>query len=1109
MRKMVLGVLTAVTVISAALRVPAATFTVTTAADPGPGSLREAILSANANAGHDFIHFNIAPASTVHVIAVLSQLPVLTDAVTIDGLTQPGSLPNSLAEGFNATNLVTISGASLTNGPPPPPGGDPTTNTTHGLVIRANQVTVRGLRMVHFVVNGNATNMQSAIYIANSRSNVVESCVLGTDASTAIGNPNYAGITVTNSSFVRIGGTNAAQRNLIASNPGWQMRFLDGVSNVIQGNFVGLPGLLPAAFIANGPGAVFERGYRNRIGGSETGARNFFGGVGAAILHDLRGAVHFRQSHTNEVLGNWFGLRPAQILCNQPGGPQPCGLGVVGVSQGVLIEASSMNRIGGATAGQRNVFVDGASGIEITGAEAHNNVVQGNRFGTHPDGTATNTHALAPANPANAVSIKVENGAHDNLIGGAAVGEGNLIASSSEHGISLRNPGTVGNRILGNFIGTDVSGTNALPNGSSGYGSGVFIGDNASGNEIGGPAPGERNLISGNQTHGVHLSDNGTETNRVRGNFIGPDVTGTRRLPLPLFQDVGNFLSGVRIENGASRNLIGGTGVGEGNLISGNLEDGVSILENSESGTTTENEVIGNRIGSEVTGTQALPNNRSGVWIEATRNFVGAEAVGAGNLISGNGGPGVVLMGAANVVQRNLIGTRISGAAALANTNAGVRIAGLDNVVGGASSQEGNVISGNSGPGVLIVGAMGAYAQVLNNFIGTTAAGNAALPNHGDGVLITQDANNNATGAAGAGNLISGNTGHGVAIIASPSFSGITEANALFDNRIGTDVAGQLALPNGSNGVYISSAPGSLLVSNQVSGNPLDGVYLTGITNATLLGNFIGTVAGGASALANGGEGVLIDNASGVQIGDRFEDVGNRIAFNTRNGVLIRGNSAGNSLFANSIEGNGGLGVNLQPGGELNSTVTPNDALDPDVGPNALQNFPLITGAQTGFNTTAFGVLHASPSRTFTVEIFRNLAADPSGHGEGSAFIGRTSVTTDANGNAAWSLALSGNLVGQFLTVAATDDTTGDTSEFSPALRVPVSLAFAYARQEGNNFEAGFLTENGLGYTVLTNRDLNTPNWFVFTNLTGNGAVRSFQVPVGSAAQTFFRLRQP
>lgn len=93
----------------------AATFTVTNTSDAGAGSLRQAILDANAAGGADTIAFNIAGAG-VHTIVLATALPTVTDIVTIDGYTQPGSAPNTLplSQGTNAVLQVEVSGAAVT-----------------------------------------------------------------------------------------------------------------------------------------------------------------------------------------------------------------------------------------------------------------------------------------------------------------------------------------------------------------------------------------------------------------------------------------------------------------------------------------------------------------------------------------------------------------------------------------------------------------------------------------------------------------------------------------------------------------------------------------------------------------------------------------------------------------------------------------------------------------------------------------------------------------------------------------------------------------------------------------------------------------------------------
>src|SRR4030095_1233114 len=94
------------------------TFVVDNTVDPGDGTcdspgctLHEAIDAANANPGADTIEFNISGAG-VHTTALTMPLPTITEAVTIDGYTQPGASENSLAVGDNAVLLIQIDGTS-------------------------------------------------------------------------------------------------------------------------------------------------------------------------------------------------------------------------------------------------------------------------------------------------------------------------------------------------------------------------------------------------------------------------------------------------------------------------------------------------------------------------------------------------------------------------------------------------------------------------------------------------------------------------------------------------------------------------------------------------------------------------------------------------------------------------------------------------------------------------------------------------------------------------------------------------------------------------------------------------------------------------------------
>ena len=110
----------------------------------------------------------------------------------------------------------------------------------------------------------------------------------------------------------------------------------------------------------------------------------------------------------------------------------------------------------------------------------------------------------------------INQGADNNVIGGTAAGARNVISGNDGNGVTIQGTGTSGNRVVGNFIGTDVTGAVDLGNLSDG----VSLSGGASGNFVGGTAPGSRNVISGNGADGVEIIGDGTTGNTVQGNFI-------------------------------------------------------------------------------------------------------------------------------------------------------------------------------------------------------------------------------------------------------------------------------------------------------------------------------------------------------------------------------------------------------------------------------------------------------------------------------------------------------------------------------------------------------------------------------------------------------------
>lgn len=280
-------------------------------------------------------------------------------------------------------------------------------------------------------------------------------------------------------------------------------------------------------------------------------------------------------------------------------------------------------------------------------------------------------------------------------------------------GIYLTGTTATVNLIQGNFIGTDASGLLALPNAN-----GVAL--DASNNTIGGTAPADRNVISGNINPGIQLGYLANlyvaHDNLIQGNFIGTDASGA----VPL----GNESDGIAI-GGNKRNVIGGTTAAARNVISGNRLYGV-VIGSGES-LASDNVIEGNYIGTDVTGAIAVPNAFGGVFDQDSPNTtIGGAAAGAGNLISGNLGDGIAMnfQGAAgNVIQGNRIGTAADGISPLGNSGNGIsvgtNIAILDNVIGF-----------NGAAGVVCGGGF------IDHGTGNDVLGNSIFSNVGRGITI-------------------------------------------------------------------------------------------------------------------------------------------------------------------------------------------------------------------------------------------------------------------------------------------------------------------------------------------------------------------------------------
>lgn len=359
----------------------------------------------------------------------------------------------------------------------------------------------------------------------------------------------------------------------------------------------------------------------------------------------------------------------------------------------------------------------------------------------------------------------------------------------------------------------------------------MAIWQGARGNLVGGVAPGQGNLISGNSQSGIWIGGAGTALNRVLGNIIGANRSGDRA--------VGQGFEGVMITEGAVDNQVGDGTIGGRNLLSGNARNGVRIADPG----TMRNSVRGNHIGTNLVGTAALANGLSGVEISlgAGPNTIGLP--GQGNLLSGNLNHGIVITGGAhdNFVQANTIGPDTTGSFSLGNHPFG----GIDiaedsdrNQIGGLGAGEGNQISGNGVDGIAIFDNTGRGSddnRILGNLFGLARDGSSPLPNRGIAIGLYRD----AVSTLVQGNRVAYNDVHGVWVAS--SVRGRIAANTIWRNKgdgvrletcAGNTVTRNTIYENTGGGI-IGACPGGPAITSLVIG-PNEGVVGTAPPNATI-----------------------------------------------------------------------------------------------------------------------------------------------------------------------------------------------------------------------------------------------------------------------------------
>ena len=211
------------------------------------------------------------------------------------------------------------------------------------------------------------------------------------------------------------------------------------------------------------------------------------------------------------------------------------------------------------------------------------------------------------------------------------------------------------------------------------------------------------------------------------------------------------------------------------------------------------------------------------------------------------------------------------------------------------------MISGNNGTGVHVAGAVvsspAGRNTVRHNRIGTDPAGNAPLPNGGAGLTVS------GTDNVVSDNLISGNGAEGVAV--DPQIDHDQQHNSFTDNRIGTNAAGTIPLPNASHGVALGGDGNTFGPGNVVAGNGARGIEVTGGANK-IAGNLVGTTPAGNVPLPNTGDGVEIGGGSGNTIGGSDPADRNVIAANGYPDATgaVRGVHVGANAQSTAVTGN-------------------------------------------------------------------------------------------------------------------------------------------------------------------------------------------------------------
>ncbi len=499
------------------------------------------------------------------------------DGIFING---PDSVQNTVQGNYIGTD---VSGAT-SNG-----------NGNAGILIAAPSNQIGGpATAARNVICGHTADAGIRIASYEAHHNLVEGNYIGVNAggSTAVGNSTGIQIFGPASNNV-IGGTAAGAGNIISGNHG------DGISfetecrdNTVAGNYIGTDAA-GALALSNGQSGVGVYkcpanviGTGNLISGNGQWGVDVNSSTGLVICGNTIGLATNGTDlgNANDGITMWIADHAVVGGTNSSsgnviGGNRDHGIETwYGRTNTIRFNTIGLNAAGSAVSNRlAGVYVYYEDQIELSDNVLSGNGMGGvmlqyanrctlkrNRIGTDPTGSFSRKN--------NTCGIQIQYTSCNNVIGGVLTNEANVISGNSAYGIDVRDNSSTGNVIRGNLIGTDLSGTKSIANGGAG-----ILFEDSPGNTIGSTNFEERNVISGNSGNGIEMGGTDSHDNRVIGNYIGVDITGTNALG-----DTAG--GGVWMNTGAWSNRVGGFEAGAGNVIAYNAGGGVGVASASSCG---------------------------------------------------------------------------------------------------------------------------------------------------------------------------------------------------------------------------------------------------------------------------------------------------------------------------------------------------------------------------------------------------------------------------------------------------------------------------------------------------------------------------------------------